>query len=304
MIAATLRLCARLFDGIEHRWESDAARRGAAYGLVSVFLVALVVIEAGRQGWLPTGIAAQIASSHFAALSVSFTLLLLLEVFELVLGLARSVPSAAGKQFEIMSLILARQSFKELTRLDEPIVWSERTAEAVRFIISDATGALAIFALLGLYYRILHRWPEDDEAFSDRAAFVEVKKNIALVLLLVLFAMAVAGVVGAAFTAQPLSACYDYFDKAFFRIFYTFLIFADVLIVLVSLRFSNAYHVVFRYFGFAVATVMIRLALTAPRIIDALLGVGTMVFALALTWISARLAADFQAEADRARHEA
>ncbi len=304
MIIRIMQLFVSGFDTIERRWEGEGARRGAAYGLVTVFLVSLAVIEAGRQGWLPESLATQISRSHFAALSVSFTLLLLLEVFELVLGLARSVPSAAGKQFEIMSLILARQSFKELALLDEPIRWGPATAEAVTRIISDATGALLIFALLGLYYRILHRWPEDDEAFSDRGAFVEIKKSIALILLVVLFAMAVSGLIGAALSGSPLATAYDYFDKTFFKAFYTFLIFADVLIVLVSLRFSNAYHVVFRYFGFAVATVMIRLALTAPRIIDALLGVGTMAFALALTWISARLAVDFQAEADRARREA
>ena len=41
---------------------------------------------------------------------------------------------------------------------------------------------------------------------------------------------------------------------------------------------------VFRYFGFAVATVLIRLALTAPRIWDAALGLAATLFAVALTW--------------------
>lgn len=298
MIRRLATASVRAFDAIERRWESDAARRGAAYGLVAVFLIALAVIEAGRQGWLPRHVADQISTSHFAALSVAFTLLLLLEVVELVLGLARSVPAAAGKQFEIMSLILARQSFKELTLLEEPIQWDAATEQAVRFIISDATGALVIFGLLGVYYRIQHRWPRDDEAFSDRSAFVEVKKSIALALLLILIAVAVSGVVGALMSDQVLTAWYSYFNRTFFHAFYTVLIFADVLIVLVSLRFTNAYHVVFRYFGFAVATVMIRLALTAPRIWDAVLGAGTMAFALALAWLSARLASDFQREAD------
>ncbi|HSN54167.1 MAG TPA: hypothetical protein VLT32_05825, partial [Candidatus Sulfomarinibacteraceae bacterium] len=65
----------------------------------------------------------------------------------------------------------------------------------------------------------------------------------------------------------------------------TLLIFADVLIVLISLRSSITYPVVFRYFGFAVATVLIRLALTAPRFIDAGLGITAALFALALTWL-------------------
>jgi hypothetical protein len=71
----------------------------------------------------------------------------------------------------------------------------------------------------------------------------------------------------------------------YFEIFYTLLIFADVLIVLVSMRYSIAYPIVFRYFGFAVATVLIRLALTAPRFVDAGLGITAALFAVALTWV-------------------
>jgi hypothetical protein len=68
-------------------------------------------------------------------------------------------------------------------------------------------------------------------------------------------------------------------------------IFADVMIVLISLRHTVAYPVVFRYFGFAVATVMIRLALTAPRVVNAGLGVAATVFAIALTWLYNRTSA-------------
>ena len=74
-------------------------------------------------------------------------------------------------------------------------------------------------------------------------------------------------------------------EHSVFEIFYTLLIFADVLIVLISLRYSVAYPVVFRYFGFAVAAVLIRLALTAPRVVDAGLGVIASLFAYALTWV-------------------
>ena len=65
--------------------------------------------------------------------------------------------------------------------------------------------------------------------------------------------------------------------------FYTVLIFSDVLIVLVSLRFSTTYAVFFRNSGFTVATVFIRLALAAAPPWNAALGVGSALFALGLT---------------------
>ena len=63
----------------------------------------------------------------------------------------------------------------------------------------------------------------------------------------------------------------------------TVLIFADVLMVLISLRYSTTYHIVFRNSGFAVATVLIRLALIAPAPVNALLGIASALFALGLT---------------------
>jgi hypothetical protein len=71
---------------------------------------------------------------------------------------------------------------------------------------------------------------------------------------------------------------------SFFEVSYTVLIFNDVLIVLISLRYSLTFNVVFRNSGFAVATVLIRLALAAPPYLNALLGLGAAFFALGLTF--------------------
>jgi hypothetical protein len=273
----------RLFDAIETRWESSRSQRHLASLLIVVFLLALALIEARRQGWLPQHLAERLSTSHFQALHAVFTLLLVMEVVSLVLGLSRSVANAAGKQFEIMSLILIRQSFKELSDLPEPIEASQ-VLDVIPLIISDALGALLIFAALGVYYRLQRHRPITEDV-DKRASFVASKKLIGLILLTALVALAVRVVWR---TAAGL-------PSDFFASFYTVLIFADVLIVLISMRYSSAYHVVFRYFGFAVATVLIRLALTAPRIWDASLGLGATLFAVALTWVYNRAADDLEA---------
>ena len=69
----------------------------------------------------------------------------------------------------------------------------------------------------------------------------------------------------------------------FFEVFYTMLIFVDILLVLISLQFSSTYHVAFRASGFAVATVFLRIALVAPPYINSVLGVGATLYALGLT---------------------
>jgi hypothetical protein len=242
-----------------------------------VFLLGLIVIEARRRGWLPEPVADFIPTKHFYAILLAFTLLLLAEVIDLVFALADSVASAAGKQLEIMSLILIRQSFKELTYFDEPIVWGEMSSvvsQRVLFILSDAVGALMIFSLLAVYYRLQRHQPITRDA-DEQANFVAGKKLVALLLLAGLLIIGI-DYVHAVVVGMP--------THGFFEVFYTVLIFADVLIVLTSMRYNTPYPVVFRYFGFAVATVLVRLALTAPRVADAALGVGATLFAVALTW--------------------
>jgi hypothetical protein len=61
-------------------------------------------------------------------------------------------------------------------------------------------------------------------------------------------------------------------------------------VVLISTRYSSTYRVVFRNSGVAVSTVLLRLALSAPHYVNALLGLGAALFALALTVAYNRLA--------------
>ena len=108
---------ASLYDGLERRLHGARSARTIGAVLAFTFLASLVVIEIGRQGFLPDPLADFIPDSHFHAIDFAFTALMLFEVMLLVLALAHSVTASAGKQFEILSLILLRLSFKELKSL-------------------------------------------------------------------------------------------------------------------------------------------------------------------------------------------
>ncbi len=267
-----LRYSNQLFDAFEEWWESAEARRIVAYILIGSFLASLFVIEANRQGWLSATLAKTVSTNHFVAIDVAFTLFLVVELIGLVVGLATSVAKTAGKQFEVFSLILIRRSFKELDQFEvEPLRWTFDTGrEAVQLIVVDATAALAIFLTLGLFYTLQKHQPITQTDVQQQY-FVGQKKMVANVLLLVLAGLGVYAVVGPFVAADPLP---------FFDAFYTVLIFSDILIVLISLRYSATYHVVFRNSGYAAATVMIRLALAGPRYLGAALGVGAALFNL------------------------
>ncbi|NTU97786.1 MAG: hypothetical protein HGA62_08255 [Chlorobiaceae bacterium] len=261
-----------IYDSLEHFWEHKRTERAAANLLITAFLGSLALIELARQGWLPGTVAELIPKNHFYAINVAFSMLLGIEVFGLVFSLAKSVSDSVGKQFEILSLILLRHSFQEFIYFNEPLVW-EQASKPVLHILSNAGGGLLIFLLLGVYYR-LQRHRVITRTAEATAAFIVSKKIVSLLLLLVVSSI---GVLQGYYVLMGQTA-YD-----FFSIFYTVLVFSDVLLVLISLRYSSSYPVLFRNSGFAVATVVIRLALTAPPYLNVLLGAGAMVFAIGIT---------------------
>ena len=267
-----LRAGSAIYELLEQRWHGWRTQRVLGMTLVALFLSSLIVIELNRRGWLPAPLSRTITTSHFGAVDVAFTFLLVIEVFALIFALARSVADSVGKQFELLSLILLRKAFLEFGEFGEPIEWAN-AAGTIPEILADTVGALLIFVSVGLYYRLQrHRPIVADE--RERGSFIMAKKCVALVLL---FAFAFIAI-------YRLAMGGPYFDVyRFFEIFYTVLIFSDILIVLISLVYTSNYHVVFRNSGFAAATVMIRLALTAPAFVSAALGLGGALFALGVS---------------------
>lgn len=261
-----------LFDVLERSWEGARTRRAIGSVLVAGFAAALVLVELRREGVLPERLAAPVPESHFWAVDVAFTLLLLLEVVSLIFSLSHSFSDSLGKQFEILSLILLRETFHGFKEFGEPIAW-ENVRAGLLPMASDAAGALAVFVLLGAFSRAQRHRPitADD---GEQRDFVGTKKGIGLLLFLALAAIAAVDLRRALAGEATFSVLAG---------FYTVLIFSDVLIVLVSLRYSSTYAVFFRNSGFTVATVFIRLALAAPPPWNAALGAGSALFALAIT---------------------
>jgi hypothetical protein len=259
------------FERVRAFWDGHSSKTATSAMILLVYLLSLAAIELGRRGLMPQSLAPLMPRSHYAAINIAFTFLLYLELIDLVFGLARSVSRSVGKQFEIFSLILLRQSFKDFSDLPEPLHWPA-SSDTVLHILSSAGGALLIFAILTFYYRMLYHPPitiDEKENFT----FITTKKAIALLLLAI---FAYLGIYSLLTLLENGSA------HSFFATFYTILVFCDILIVLISVRFSHAYPVVFRNSGFALATVVLRLSLAAPAYYNAGLGVSAALYLLGL----------------------
>lgn len=286
-----IKRAAKLTDRLEHIWEEQIMKRAAGTVLVVAYLFMILLIEFNRQGIIPGSLAESLPTTHFFAVEVAFTLLLLTEVVSLIFGLTRSFSRSIGIQLEILSLILLRDTFKEFSHFGEPLAWVD-VVESLPTMVADSLGALAIFTILGIYYRIQKGKPITDDEI-DQQEFICYKKVISLGLI-VTFAF-----VGIMDLIRFLVGAETY---PFFETFYTILIFTDVLMVLLSMRYSNSFAVTFRNFGYAVVTVFIRIALIAPPLLGVALGIGTAVFALMMAFVYNHTGGDIIAQA-KADHQ-
>jgi hypothetical protein len=276
---------ASLTDHLEHVYEEHIMKRFVGTFLVLTFLVMIALIEVNRRATLPEPFAAALGNNHFLAVEIVFTLLLFTEVVSLIFSLTRSFSRSIGIQLEILSLILLRDTFKKFKDFGEPLQW-ELVADNIGSMIADASGSLAIFVILGVYYRQLERRPitEGEKGVDE---FIEDKKLIALSLI------AIFTVIGVFDVGLLLTGGETY---PFFETFYTVLIFTDVLMVLLSLRYSTVFGVTFRNFAFSVVTVFIRLALIAPVPLNAGIGVGVALFALGVAVAYNRYGREIEAQ--------
>lgn len=267
-----LRTTDRVFDEIEAYWKKECVQNGIGIVLIFAFVLGLASIALNRSHLIPAPLNTLVPRNYYYAINLAFVLLLTIEIVGLIFSLSRSISDSVGKQLEILALILLRFSFKELVHFDGPIDpvghW-----KPLLYIISNGLGALLIFTMLGFYYRLQHR-RKSTISTTERSQFIAKKKLVCLFLLIIFVSMGLYGL-------YECFAQWSTFD--FFEVFYSVLIFTDILMIFISLRYLPTFDAIFRNSGFALTTLLIRIALTSSPPYSAILGTGAAIYALGLT---------------------
>lgn len=267
-----VNLVNNLMEKLEAVVESAVSRSLVSTLLVLAFIMGLVSVELNIRGMLPGFISPYVPVKHLVIIAQTFMILLCFEVISLVFSFVHSVSISMGKQIEIVSLVLLRDVFKEFSYFSEPIEWANMKPFLFP-MVSSALGAFVLFVILGYYYKIHKSHPITHDS-NETKNFIKIKRNISFLLLLSFLIIIIYEAVIFFQTGRP--------NKAF-ETFYTILIFSDILIILVSMRYSSNYTITFRNSGFAVATVFMRMALMSPPPWSAFIGIGSALFVVGLS---------------------
>ncbi len=253
-----------LYDYTEQKWHSLQASKFTSNLVVLFFFVGIIFSLLSHFHIISYSV------GRFFAIELAFSVLLISELLGLVFILTHSVADSVGKQFEIISLILLRDSFKEMGHLPFETTWNAETLLELLPLLTDAIGAVFIFLIVSLFYKAQKHVRITNNP-QEQLRFIMLKKIVASIMLVIFVLLCVYDLIDFSRTGHYESA---------FNLYYTILIFTDILILIISLRYSNLYVHLFRYSSFALATVIIRLSLSAPKYFNVLLSVSAGLFVL------------------------
>ncbi|MEM8998155.1 MAG: hypothetical protein AAGF23_25455 [Acidobacteriota bacterium] len=280
---------ARAFDSLFTEERSAGLERFIIWVAVVGFLVHVSLIFLATHLRPETGVLRFLETNYLAALYTPFSFILFYEVLLLIGSIPQSTTGSIGRQYEIISLIVLRNVFKDIADFESFKIIEEEMDEFIDVLV-DMGGSLLMFTLVAVFYHIRRRQKSapwvDAEPSMDKAlvSFIQRKKAVALLLAILLCVLA---------TYNLAKWLFEVYRIAFYggtpmidvgTIFYvdlfTVMIFTDVLILLFSMLRSDAYQLVFRNAGFIVSTILIRFSLTIEKPYDVELALLAMVFGI------------------------
>ncbi|MHC4379009.1 MAG: hypothetical protein ACYS26_20615 [Planctomycetota bacterium] len=254
---------------------------------IGSFLLHLLLIFLHDLQWVDFGQSAdELFISPITAIYTPFSFILVFEVYMLVYHLPDSFTISIGKQYEIISLIVVRRIFKDISKLDISGSWG--ISYRNQLLAADMLCILVLFGLIFWFYKLRQQRPRlKQPAKIDE--FVVKKKGISGILAPTLFVLAIYSF-GTwildlqQFNIGQLEELPD-INKVFYNEFFTLMILFDVLILMISLQYTDNYSQLIRNAGFVISTVLIRLSFTAEGLFNPVLitiGVlfGTLMLAL------------------------
>jgi len=277
----------RLVDRLGAGFESKATLGRVSLLLLFIYVSAILIVDLKIRGVIGPDIGRSIPGRHLAAIELVFTILLVYEAMGLLFSISDSISVSVGKQFEILSLILLRNTFKLVSHFPEPLTW-EGVDGYVMEMGTSISAALVIFFLTQVFYRVSRRnRPAGDD--MDLQGFIHAKKLTTTLMLAGFLVIIVSNLLGMLLRGER---------ENIFGEFYTLLIFFDILMVIISLRYHSGYNISFRNSAYAVSTVIIKIALIAPAVYSAAISIFATLVAIAAAWVFCRFKPDPEPRVD------
>jgi hypothetical protein len=248
------------------------------------FFIHLAIIYSMKFDFIGFSSNSELLKDPISAAYTPFSFILIYEVYLLIYYLPKSFTIYITKQYEIITLIIIRKLFKDLSALELSKNWFE--------IKGDLQFTYDLIASLLLFYLIFLFQKEGKRKLIQQAnikpvieRFVNKKKLIAVILVPLFFVIAIYTLIvwsrEISMTSNELPT-FESINNLFFDQFFTVLILVDVVLLLISFFYTDQFHKIIRNSGFVISTILIRMSFGVSGLINTILIVAAVLFGLAI----------------------
>ena len=268
-------LSASLFDKFFSQKNRNFIEKLTIWFALVGFIIHLLIILMNSNGIISLNSEYPLLTSPISAIYTPFSIILYYEVFLLIYYLPRSFTTSVLKQFEIISLILIRRIFYDIPKVEINTNWLKNTDNLQ--LVYDLIGILIIFFLIYLFSKIKQEIIPIKKS-GDIEKFIKSKKTVSLFLIPIMIFLFLSSIIN--MDSFSLTSFYD-INEIFYNEFFSLLIIADVLILLLSFEYySERYSQIMRNTGFIICTILIRSSFSANGVASLLLIISSILFGL------------------------
>lgn len=253
---------------------------------IASFLIHLLIIYLVDFGIISLDNPSDLLKNPTAAIYTPFSFILVYEVYLLIHYLPKSITTYISKQYEIITLIIIRRLFKDLSNLSLSSDWFKIKYD-LQFTYDLVASVLLFFLILQFYKQSKKRYRTDeneDSQIEGTVRFIKIKKIIAASLVPILFFVAIYSFINWLISTVELNSdsevSFKNINNIFFEQFFTILIIADVVLLLFSFFHTVDFHKVIRNSGFIISTILIRLSFSVSGLLNTALILTAIIFGL------------------------
>lgn len=253
---------------------------------IASFLIHLLIIYLVDFGVISLNNPSDLLKNPTAAIYTPFSFILVYEVYLLIHYLPKSITTYISKQYEIITLIIIRRLFKDLSNLSLSSDWFKIKYD-LQFTYDLVASVLLFFLILQFYKQSKKRYRTDeneDSQIEGTVKFIKIKKIIAASLVPILFFVAIYSFINWLISSVELNSdsevSFKNINNIFFEQFFTILIIADVVLLLFSFFHTVDFHKVIRNSGFIISTILIRLSFSVSGLLNTALILTAIIFGL------------------------
>ena len=236
------------------------------------FLIHLFLILISKFNFTAFPYQGELFNDPIVAIYTPFSFILLYEVYLLVYYLPQSFTYYLSKQYEIITLIVFRRFFKDISSID--VNNAEISIIENMQIFYDLLASLILFGMVYLFKKNVMSKNNENKTFnSGLSLFIKQKKIISAILMPIFFYLSAKSLYNWTITFSPFNTTSNYsnINQIFFEDFFNLLIFIDVIILLLSFFYKKDFHKIIRNSGFVVSTIIIRLSFSVGGILNLVL---------------------------------